>query len=60
MSHFSGVTFILFRFVFRFYAFIEAAALRSIVLPYAGPPIATRASFFFPFVYLEIDVAFSK
>ena len=29
-------------FVFRLYAFVEAAALRSIVLRYAGTPIATR------------------
>ena len=41
---------------FRLYAFIEAAALRSIVLRYAGAPIATRVSFFFPFVYLEMSL----
>ena len=29
---------------FRLYAFVEAAALRSIVLRYAGAPIATRVS----------------
>ena len=36
---------------FCLYAFVEAAALRSIVLRYAGVPIATRVSFFlfFPF-----------
>ena len=50
------VCFVLLRF--RFYAFIEAAALRSIVLRYAGPPIATRVSFFFPFCLFG-DVAFS-
>ena len=45
---------------FRLYAFIEAAALRSIVLRYAGPSIATRSSFFlFPFGLLG-DVAFSE
>ena len=33
-------------FVFRLYAFVDAAALRSIVLRYAGAPIATRACFF--------------
>ena len=50
----------LFCFVrFRLYAFVEAAALRSIVLRYAGAPIATRLfslfSFFFSsFVYLEM------
>ena len=31
----------------RLYAFVEAAALRSIVLRYAGAPIATRGSFCF-------------
>ena len=42
-----------------FYAFVEAAALRSIVLRYPGVPIATRVSFFyfFPFfVYLEMSL----
>ena len=57
---FSGVTFVLFCFVFRLYAFVEAAALRSIVLRYAGAPIATRVSFFsffpFLFVYLEMSL----
>ena len=47
MKFFSGVTFVLLCFVFRFDAFVEAAALRSIVLRYAGAPIATRVSFFF-------------
>ena len=42
---FSGVTFVL--FCFRLYDFVEAAALRSTVLRYAGAPIATRVSFFF-------------
>ena len=41
MSSFSGVTFILFRF--RRYTFIEAAALRSIVLRHAS------TSYVFPF-----------
>ena len=50
MASFSGVTFVLFRFallrfVFRLYAFVEAAALRPIVLRYAGAPIAARDSF---------------
>ena len=31
---------------FRLYAFVEAAALRSTVLRYAGAPIATRVFFF--------------
>ena len=44
---FSGEPFVLFCFVFRLYAFVEAAALRSIVLRYAGAPITTRAPFFF-------------
>ena len=39
--------FVLFCFVFRFYAFVEAAALRSIFLRYASAPIATRVSFSF-------------
>ena len=39
------VCIVLFRF--RLYAFIEAAAFRSIVLRYAGAPIATRDFFFF-------------
>ena len=57
MTSFSGVTFVLFCFVFVFYAFVEAAALRSIVLRYAGASIATpRVSFFFPFVYLEMSL----
>ena len=34
---------------FRLYAFVEAVALRSLVLRYAGAPIATRVFFFFPF-----------
>ena len=55
----SGATFVLFCFVFVLNAFVEAAALRSIVLRYAGAPIATRVffSFFFsPFVYLEMSL----
>ena len=56
--------FVLFCFVFRFYAFVEAAALRSIVFRYAGVPIAIRVSFsFFPlfsFFCLFGDVAFSE
>ena len=49
-----SVCFVLFRF--RLYAFVEAAALRSIVLRYAGVPIATRVSFFlfFPFLFIWI------
>ena len=50
-----------FWFVFRLYAFfVEAAALRSIILRYAGVPIATRVSFFFFsfffLVYLEMSL----
>ena len=42
---------------FRLYAFVEAAALRLIVLRYAGAPIAARVSFFFSaFVYLEMSL----
>ena len=40
-----SVCFVLLRF--RLYAFVEAAALRSIVLRYAGAPIATRVYFYF-------------
>ena len=53
---FSGVPsvfkekYVLFCFVFRLHAFVEAAALRSIVLRYAGAPIAT-SRFFFPSVF---------
>ena len=44
MTSFSGVNvFVLLRF--HLYAFVEAAALRSIVLRYAGAPIATRVFF---------------
>ena len=43
-----------FCFVFRLNAFVEAVALRSILLRYTGAPIVTRVSSFFPFVYLEI------
>ena len=57
---FSGLTSVLFCFAFRLYAFVEAAALCSIVLRYAGVPIATRVSFFyffrFIFVYLEMSL----
>ena len=42
---------------FRIYAFVEAAALCSIVLRYAGAPIATRVSFFLLFLfYLELSL----
>ena len=37
-------------------AFIEAAALRSIVLRYAGTPAATCFSSFLPFVSLEVSL----
>ena len=68
MASFSGVTFGLFCFaslcfVFVVYAFVEAAALCSITLRYAGAPIATRVSFFlsvFPFFCLVGDVPFSE
>ena len=48
------VTFVLFRFCL--YAFIEASALRSIVLRQAGAPTATRVSSFVSFVYLEMSL----
>ena len=57
MSSFSGVTFVWFRF--RHYNFIEAAALRSIVLRYAGGPTATCVSSFFPFDFFEMPLFLS-
>ena len=47
---YSGVTFVMFCFVFSPYAFVEAAA-RSIGLRYAGVPIAKRVLFFY-FVFI--------
>ena len=41
---------------FCLYAFVGAATLRSIVLRYAGSPIATRVSLFLPFVNLEMSL----
>ena len=66
MTSYSGVTFVLFCyallcFVFRLHAFVEAAALRSIVLRYAGAPIATRVFLFlfdvslFPSIFCTIS-----
>ena len=46
-------------FVFRLYAFVEAATLRSIVLRYADAPIATHVSFFFHFAYLKMSLFLS-
>ena len=52
------VCFVLLRF--RLYAFVEAEALRSIILRYAGAPIATpRVAFFLFFLfvyYLEMSL----
>ena len=57
MASLSGVTFVLLRV--RLYALVEAAALRSIGLRYAGAPIATRVFFLlFSFCFFR-DVAFS-
>ena len=52
------VYFVLLRF--RLYAFVQAATFRSIVLRYAGAPIASRVSFFY-FFYFSVfgDVPFS-
>ena len=50
----SFFSFFLFFLFFRPYAFVEAAALRSIVLRYAGVPIATCVSFFYFFLFLFI------
>ena len=49
------VCFILLRF--RLYAFVEAAALRSIVLRYAGVPIAARVFFVFLFLYVYLEMS---
>ena len=38
---------------FRLYAFVEAAALRSIVLRYAGAPVAARVFFFLFFFFFS-------
>ena len=42
---------------FHGYAFVEAAALHSIVVRYAGAPIATQHGFLFcfPLFYLEMS-----
>ena len=64
MTSFSGaflwcyVCFVLLRF--RLHAFIEVVALRSIVLRYAGAPLATRVSFFLFSSNLFGDVDFSR
>ena len=55
MTSLSGITCVMFCFVFNLYAFVEAAALRSIVLRYAGAPIAIRV-FSSSFVYLEMSL----
>ena len=49
VSFWCYVYFVLLRF--RLYAFVEAAALRPIVLRYAGAPIAPRAFFFLLFIW---------
>ena len=46
MTSLSGATFVFVLPRFRLYVFVEAAALRSIVLRYAGAPIATHTYFF--------------
>ena len=59
MTSFSGVTFLLFWLRFRFYAFVEAAALRPVVLRYAGAPIATYDLYIY-LLFLFGDGAFSE
>ena len=58
VSHWRYLCYVLLRF--RLYAFVEAVALRSIVLRYAGAPITPRVSFSFSFsfsfVYLEMSL----
>ena len=51
--------FVLFCFIFRLYAFVEAAALRSTVLRYARfryPHVFLSFIFFLFLVYLEISL----
>ena len=48
------VCFVLLRF--RLHAFIEAVALRPIVLRHAGAPIATRLFIYLFFVYLDMSL----
>ena len=52
MTSFSGVAFLFFCFVFVFYHFVDAAALRSSVLRYARAPIATWFFLFFPLLFI--------
>ena len=58
MPSFSRVTFVLFCFAllrfFGLYAFVEATALRSIVLRYAGAPIATSVTFFLKCRFFQV------
>ena len=54
MSSLFGVKFVL--FLFRLHTYIEVAALRSIILRYAGAPTAKGVSSFFPFVSLEMSL----
>ena len=55
MTSFSGcLCFVFLRF--RLHALVEAAALRSTVLRYAGAPIVTCVSSIFPFVYFETSL----
>ena len=61
MTTFSVVSFVLVLLRFRLFAFIEAAAaLRSIVLRYAGAPKATRVFCFSSFFCSFGDAAFSE
>ena len=53
-------TFVFVLFRLRLYAFVEAATLCSIVLRYAGAPIATTRLFIFYFGLLFGDVSFSE
>ena len=57
MTSFSGVTFVLFYFVFAFMISLKPRPfVQSFFDIYAGAPIATRVSFFFPLVYLEMSL----
>ena len=59
MSSFSGVTFVLFCFVFHLYAFTEDAALRPIVL-HSSICMRPDSHVFLPFYPFFLDVAFSQ
>ena len=56
MTSFSGVIFVLFCFVFVFMPLLKPRLFVQSFFDMPGAPIATRISFFFPFVYLEMSL----